>query len=951
MSNFLKILADHLVKKYHGEFEGFCFLFPNRRSQLFFKNYLKDMLEEPGWLPEMMDISEFMTVLSGLEPADPVELSFEVYASYRRFFENPESFDEFFPWGEMMISDFDDLDKYLIDPGQLFTNILQLKEIDTVFDFLSVEQKQIILNFWKYFEQGKLSEHKESFLKIWKILFPVYTDLKEKLEAKGIAYEGMIYREVAENITEGRKEIKWKRVIITGFNALSRSEMAVFDYLKNSGNTEFYWDYDRIYVDEEESEAGRFIRENIKRYPQDPSFDPGFEGLKKKKNFSVYNLPSDILQAKQLFSELAERKDKDLNALNNTAVILGDESLLTSVLSSLPDNIRNLNITMGFPVTQTPVYSFIDNILKLQQNYARRKSREYYFRDVLAILNHQYLQSFYHRATFEVVNEIHRLNRIYIPPEFFEKDPVLGRIFQKVDNAHSMMLYLSELLDTLMSEMPEKHNDPRLELEYIYIIRTRLIKLFNLFIENPLIETLDSFIRLFRKILSSYNIPFSGEPLQGLQLMGILESRLLDFENVYVLSLNEGIMPAVSRTLSFVPANMRYAFGMPVREDRDAIYAYYFFRLLQRAGNVTLMYNSKTEGMLSGEPSRYIYQLQYLQDQEISFRTKAFEITPERGKEIRIIKNDAVKRVLDGFRDPEGEKYLSPSAITAYMDCSLRFYFSYLAGIREEDEATEEIDAPLFGTLYHKGMELVYEDFEGKVISRDDFERILTDINIRQKLDEAFRSVFFKTLDPAAEVKPEGRNIIVYEIIFRIIKKTLEVDSQSAPFELVSRELLIDLFSPGFHGAGQVHLGGKIDRIDRREGKLYLIDYKTGKVSLEFQDIRDVANRESWGSNQYLKGVFQTFMYSWLYTEKHRGSGPIVPGIYSVNGLFSDRFDILLTDKSRSASVTSYSEYHNEFQEGLERIIAEIFDTSVDFTQTEDEKRCVNCLYRNICHR
>ena len=762
----------------------------------------------------------------------------------------------------------------------------------------------------------------------------------------------MIYRSLAERLdSDSPPEIPWEKVIVVGFNALSKSELKLFDFLRNSGKALFYWDYHNSYINEKEAEAGRFLRKNIQRFPNTDEFHANFGDDLTNRNIKVFNLPSDVLQSKQLYTLLENQDVKSVNQLSDTAIILGDESLLPTILSSLPEGIKNLNITMGYPVSQTPVYSFIDHILKLQQSYARKKSgSQYYFRDVLSVLNHQYLQSFYRLETEDLIREIHRRNKIYLPFSFFKGDPVLEQIFKRISNAEEMMIYLQDLLDSLLKAVNSDDASFKLEKEYIFIIKTRLIKLYNLFTENPIINSLDSFIRLFRKILSVYNIPFQGEPLKGVQLMGILESRLLDFKNLYVLSLNEGVMPASQASSSFIPANLRHAFEMPVREDKDAIYAYYFFRLLQRAENVYLLYNSKSDGAKSGEPSRYIYQLKYLTDPKPESFTGAFSIYGQDLQKIVISKSPEVMSVLSEYLEGEGERYLSPSALSSYLDCSLKFYFSYVAGMKEEDEASDEIDASGFGSLFHKTMELIYEPYIGKEIRKKDYLEISKSDNIRKQLDSAFRSEFLNLKESKEVVRPEGKNIIVYEIIFNLVEKCLELDKDLAPFTYLEAEKKVEGLSHSVKALGSVRLGGKIDRIDLRNGRVHILDYKTGKADLQFPSLERVFDRDKWGSKN-LKGVFQTFLYCYVYHLMHPEEKILKPGIYLTSELFVENFTTELKNTELKSGVLNYLDYHDEFKEKIEELLKELFNPDISFKQTEDHQRCSYCLYSEICHR
>ena len=785
-NSFLEQLADYLLEKYGDNLGGVGMLFPNRRAGVFFKNYLSRKTQKAMWLPDIYTISGFMEGLSSLEIADPLELSFEIYNVYSKLQKNPESFDEFFYWGEMMIADFDDVDKYLVDAEKLFRNINDLKEIENIFDYLSDEQKELISKFWRYFDKPSLSDHQESFLKIWKLLYPAYQHLQERLSKNNMAYEGMIYRDVAGKIQRQETlDLPNDKILICGFNALNKAEKVLFSYLMNSGKADFYWDYDKLFIDDKMHEAGRFLRENLKNYPPDKDFDPGFNNLGKTKNLNIYNLPSNILQAKKLYKILEDKDASKISDFGDTAVILGDENMLQAVIGAIPPNIPNLNVTMGYALKNTPVYSFVDLLLQLQKNLSRTKTeRGFYFRDVLSVLNHQYIKATENEVINSFVNRIHQNNLLYIKEKDFPESELLKTIFIKLDSPTKISAYLLKILEMISLNFKYNEEDNShesdLQKEYIFQIETRLNRLSALFkTRSDLLDSPEAYIRLFRKLVTGLRIPFAGEPLKGLQIMGILESRLLDFRNLVFLSMNEGVMPAAHAGFTYIPANLRYALGMPTREDHDAIYAYYFFRLLQRAENISIIYNSSTKGMNTGEPTRYLYQLEYLSGYNIRKETMAFRVAENEPVAIEIAKDEVVMKKLDKFTS-DGYTYLSPSALTNYMDCPLRFYFSYVEGVREEDEASDDVDIPGFGNLFHKAMELIYKEKEGKLVKKEDFEQLTKSSFIKEKLDQAFRLEFLKNDD--AEVNPEGRNIIVYEIIQQLIRQTLQVDKQMAPF-------------------------------------------------------------------------------------------------------------------------------------------------------------------------
>ncbi len=997
MGPFLKSLAEYSIKNFGTQnLATICFVFPNRRSGVFFKNYLMQAADKTFWMPEVLTISELFSRFTNLEKADPLDISFELYTIYSDISGSSESYEDFYHWGEMMISDFDEIDKYLVPAQKLFTNISDLKEIDFLFKEFEKEQIEVIKEFWKHFHVSENSEEQIKFLDSWKLLYPVYTRLRESLMKAGIGYEGMLYRQFAENIQAGDPPlIPWEKIIFAGFNALSTAEKILFRYFRSSGKGLFSWDYDEEYLSETNAEAGRFLRKNMEEFP---AIETGinFDSLKNEKNIKIIELPSDILQARYLGKLLSERIGSISTDFDNTAIILGNENLLEPVISSLPVNIPYINITMGYPLYHTNVCSFTMQLLELQKNLSLQKSggnRMFYFRDVLSIINHQYLHYFLHSELQEMINMIHKQNMIYVPQEFFTDKPLLKNIFIKIENVSEISVYLRNILTQIFAASYEDENpgiDQQLEKEYLLNILSRINKLEKIFEKylsrlpslfdtknktgsfsepdsknmsisdltlevsgenNPGDGGIVIYSRILGKILKSLRIPFEGEPLQGLQIMGILETRLLDFKNIIFLSMNEGIMPRSHSSNSFIPVNLKYAFGMPVREDHDAIYAYYFYRLLQRADDITLLYNSKTEGLKSGEKSRYLYQLEYLRPVKPELKTVAFHISTPAVQEIVVTKTSEIMRILDEYGE-SGNRSFAPTALTTWLDCRFRFYLSYIAGIRRQDEASEEIDAPLLGNILHQAMKLIYKNIRGQKIEGEIFKTLNNEVFINDCINQAFLREFNRIeKSEGMEFKPEGRNIIVYEVIKKFVDNILEFDSNQLPFTIIDLEKKYQMLIPVY--GRKVRISGYVDRIDSRNTSICLIDYKTGMVRQNFRSLQSLFDTEA---NERFKEVFQIFMYSYLYMRSVSDSSVIIPQIYALRDIQRENFSPYvkiaenphgLTDQS----VNDFSVYSREFEIHLVETLNEIFDPLIDFTQTTNLKRCIFCPYNRICHR
>jgi CRISPR/Cas system-associated exonuclease Cas4 (RecB family) len=584
---------------------------------------------------------------------------------------------------------------------------------------------------------------------------------------------------------------------------------------------------------------------------------------------------------------------------------------------------------------------------KLAKQTGRRENK-FYYKDVLAILNHQYVRAIQKDELTDYIREIHEKNRIYLDKSWFRDKGLLEKIFIKTESIDHLSDYLIfillEVVKAFSSGVPETRN--KLEKEYIYYILTRLRKLRGIFKEYSTETSIETFSRLFRKIISTIRIPFEGEPLGGIQIMGILETRLLDFKNLIFLSMNEGIMPKTHSFFSYVPNNLRYAFNMPTKEDHDAIYAYYFFRLLQRAQKVNLLYNSKTEGVGTGEKSRYLFQLLYGNKFNVKFKSIGFNIAERNPEPISINKSSEVIKILEKF-GTTGSSYLSPSSLSTYLDCRLKFYFSRIADLKEADEAGEEIEAKDMGTLLHETMLRLYNPWIGETITEKGIEKIKHPDGLKSAVDGAFRKEYYKTSDQTVEVYPEGKNIIVYEVIKKYAEKILQTDLELAPFEIIALEekyedeIEIETFS----GWKKIRIGGKIDRIDRKNGRIRIVDYKTGIAETGIKNINELFDRSVSKRN---KAIFQTFVYAWIYDKSHKTADVITTGLYITRKIFNEGFNpvVKLNDNE-----IDFSNIRDVFFEKLQETISEIYDNQVPFDQTSLEENCRYCDFAEICHR
>ncbi len=958
MNSFLKYVANDLYSRYEDNISSLCIVFPNRRAGLYFKKYLSELTAKPIWSPETTTINELMQEVSGLTNADNIKLLFELYRIYKQIKKSEESFDDFYFWGEMMLNDFDDIDKYLVNPDDLFKNLKSLKSIQDQFNYLSDEQIESIKQFWQSFDPEKHSGHQEDFISIWNVLLEIYQQFNKKLNKLGIAYEGMIYRAVADKI-KGSDKINLPHIkyVFIGFNALNNCEKKFFDYLNNNKLADFYWDYDKSYINNQHHEAGYFLRENINQYKQPLSISNKdiFKSLSQKKNIEIISVPSDVGQAKVITQKLQASNENIAESPNKTAIVLADEELLVPVLHSVPDTVDKVNITMGYPVSNTPVYSLLEHIIELQKNAKETKnSFTFYHKNVVAILSHQYVNTQFPTEANNLLQFIKKNNKIIITSKELASCDFFKVIFTKINTYLELSEYILKILHQIYNSLKKTGQEntihtTSLEKEYIYHIYLSINRLKDVLQEQQIEIKTETYIRLIRKIIRNLRVPFTGEPLSGLQIMGILETRLLDFENLYITSVNEGVFPKTEAAMSFIPYNLRRGFGLPTIEHQDAIYAYYFYRLLQRAKNITLIYNSNSDGLQTGEMSRFLYQLKFESDFNIKEKSLRYDINVTQAKEISIEKSEKIIKKLGQFLlSEDGTKYLSPSALSTYLRCRLQFYFRYIAELREQDELTEEIDAPLFGNILHQAMDYLYEDFIGKEISPQIIKNLLNNKEkISQAIDKAFKKEYFKS---ESKIQYSGKNIIIREVIEKYICQVLKIDESIAPFEILSLEDKYDIEIPLTTNGSlkMVKLGGKIDRVDRVNNHIRVIDYKTGNDKLEFKNIEALFSDKK---NDQNSAVFQTCLYSMFYQETKKPQLPITPGVYSVRKMFDKNFEYRIFNKESKSYIDDYNSVADNYIEYLSQLISDIFNPDISFSQTEETRNCEYCAYKKICHR
>ena len=959
MESFLKLVAADLYKHTKGNLAHTAVVFPNKRAGLFFNEYLAQESDSPIWSPAYVSISELFRSLSPWEVGDPVKLVCELYKIFRRETQSTETLDDFYFWGEMLISDFDDADKNKVDTDKLFSNLQDLRNIMDDYTFIDDEQEEAIRQFFQNFSIERRTALKERFISLWDVLGNIYKGFRESLASQNIAYEGMMYRHVIEHLDVDK--LPYEKYVFVGFNVLNKVEHTLFTQLKDAGKAVFYWDYDEFYMKENRQavthEAGEFIRRNLRDFPS-PLSGELFKNLSKPKEVHYIASSTENAQARYLPQWI---RNNLTTPEKETAVVLCNEALLQPVLHSLPAEVKHVNITMGFPLSQTPVYSFLIALLELHTHGFNFKSGRYTFQSVVTLLKHPYTRQLTGQAEL-LEKELTRNNRFYPLPGELGKDEFLTRLFTPLSGNLNLCIRLSETLQQVASiyqantsgtEDTDAFN--QLYRESLFKAYTTINRFRTLIEEDELTVQSETFRRLLVKVLSATNIPFHGEPAIGMQVMGVLETRNLDFRHLVLLSVNEGQLPKSGGDSSFIPYNLRKAFGMTTIEHKIAVYAYYFYRLLQRAERITLMYNTSSDGLNRGEWSRFMLQFLIEWPHPITRQFLEAGQSPQGTSPITVEKTPDVMRRMQSLFDVRAnpKAKFSPSALNYYLDCPLKFYYRYVAGLSAPDEVSAEIDSATFGSIFHYAAEHIYKDLttHGKVINKEALETLLrNEVKLQDYVDTAFKKLFFNV--PQNE-KPEynGIQLINSAVIARYLKQLLQNDLRYAPFTFIASEMEvdepIDIQTP--KGVIKSRIGGIIDRMDSKDGTLRIVDYKTGGDADTPPHVESLFIPDKKRSNY----VFQTFLYAAIMCRK-QPTMKIAPALLYIHRAATETYSPVIQmgePRKPKEAVEDFSKYEKEYRERLQGLLEEIFNPEKSFAQTEIIEKCTYCDFKALCKR
>ena len=970
MTPFLKQVADHYYNA--GKIEEKCFVFPNRRSMVWFRKHLCSAVKDvPLLAPQMLTINDFFSRVSGVPASDRVRLLLELYDSYKALNPKAESLDEFIFWGDVILADFNDVDKYLVDPRQLFANVADFKALQDTFEYLTDTQREAIKGFLSHFndQSGKLTvdlgtddpDVKGRFLQIWNILYPLYVSYNKSLADKGMAYEGMVYRSLAERLKNMSVEDVFQDIfhegttfVFVGLNALNECEKTLLRKLRDAGKAEFCWDWSGDMIKDPQNRSSFFMADNVLEFPQAARWDP--EGVECPE-INVISVASSAGQAKRLPDILCQRT----GAPEECAVVLPDEGLLKSVLNSIPEEIHDINVTMGLPMNVSLFYTMMADISAIQMHAVKRKDTWlFYHKQVWDLFSSEIFRKAADEKTMEIVAKVKENARYYIPKDELTGTLLMDVIFRpvimdpKMASTAQIASFAQYQKDVIEAIAPAIADDASLALELEYA--KEYYKCINVLFEiRPEVLPM-TYLRLLGQLLSSVSVPFRGEPLKGLQIMGPLETRALDFKDLVIMSANEGVFPRRSVSSSFIPPELRKGFGMPTYEYQDAVWAYYFYRMISRAEKVWMLVDSRTEGLKSGEESRYIKQLEYhfgvpLKRFVVKFGSMKTASLPD------IVKTEEdVARIKDTV--------LSATTLQNYLACPAKFYYGTVKGLEAEEEVAESLDYGMFGTVYHDTMRALYTSEEAM-----DPEFVFNDREPRGGLNgEALKTVsqsyiegwLSRKEDIKAKVKAlimmqlntvevSGRNLVVADVIVRYIIKTLQRDLELLKkegrdsFEILGREIRV-----AGEFCGQ-RFKGFIDRLDSfKEGQARVVDYKTGKVLEDDENMHD-GNAEEIAEKifnpdmkNWPKIALQFYIYDMLVQSRPEVRGrEICNCVYSTAHLF----------KEPPVTVPMNRKFYEAVSAKLEAMLAQMYDTSVPFRRTDDEKTCSYCDFRMICGR
>ena len=946
MKTFLERISEDIIEKHGTDLSRIAVVFPNKRASLFMNDAIArtafEKTGKPVWSPAYITISELFRKQTEAETADEITLVCKLHKVYCKVTEENESLDKFYGWGRIMLSDFDDLDKNMGDAEQIFKNISDLAKFETN-DFLTEEQVKIIKQFYNNFSTE--SEAKERFRKIWDKLGEIYTEYKKELGAA--TYEGALYRSVAES--KEKLNLEYEKYIFVGFNMLQKAEQKLFDKIKGEGKAEFYWDFDKQYLTDPNSEAGHYIREYLDKYPnQINNDDETYDNFKKEKKLRYMSSSTNDLQGRYVGEWLQDNGGERIKAGRRTAIVLCDENLLQTVLHSVPEDAGALNVTMGIPVKQTPAASLVMQLISLQARTAKASKGDdkIYIKLLEGLLSHPYAKYTGINTTY---NKLINDKKYMVELTEIGLEAIGGHSIKDINNWVSAIIEnTAKNYDRLNNTTEEEKmsSDNQLAIESLYKAHTMLNRIGMLIEDGTLNVEAATYTSLVRQLIESASVPFHGEPAQGIQIMGLLETRNLDFDNVLMLSTNEGNMPKGVNDTSFIPYSIRKAFGLTTIDNKVAIYAYYFYSLLQRASDITITYSTVSEAGQKGEMSRFMQQIAVEKSENTALSSYSMQSTIESAEieEItEIEKSPEVMKKLEKFES------VSPSALNKYISCPLSYYYKYIAGLKDNEEAElGEVDAIKYGLIFHASMDQLYKDIENQILTADILK------TKKKEVDKIVEQKFREELYGKDEIASNGVQTLTLNTIKTYVKKMIDIDIHTAEnsdeFRILESEE--KHYKEISAGGTTKKIGGIIDRIDsiKKDGEetIRIVDYKSGSAKSGVECIGDVFLNENKKKN---RGYYlQTFLYSVIIKDKNPDKNVVPALLYIISAKKEDNPVLTMKSGNKKVPISDISDYQEDFINMLSEKMGELFNKDVPFRATNDDHVCEYCTFKPLCN-
>lgn len=949
MMRFLERTALNMKLNHGNDLKDMLILVPNKRTGLFLEKELIAIFPQPFMLPKIQPIEEFINEYSKYAEIDLLELNLKLYRIFNRKLPIYETFDQFYFWGEMLIRDFNDLDKNLVNAKEIFQLMKDEKEIDKQFQYLQPEQIDVIKRFWSSFNPPDYRGNQQTFIDTWNILYPVYDQLGNELRAEQKAYPGMMFKEVAEGVSATKIQIPFSTICTVGFHILSKSEELVFDHLKKNKQGKFFWDVDEYYLstgnNRRQHEAGKFLKHYVNRYPN--SIEPSnfIESSPEIHFVSCTKNNGQIFSMKNIFENNQIAYDK------KTAIVMPDESMLIPVLQAMTRENEPINVTLGYNLKNAGITGIIDSWLDV---FKYKKGQKYFYKPIIKLLNNAYIKTIIPEETDRFENYVVQNNLIYIFDDDLTDFPEISNLVRMdSSNTQGALKNIRKLVERIyyhFFDIESKNGTQIFETEVLFQALKAINKLEDAVSQNELSIQPETLKKLLNKYLQSVSVNFSGEPVTGLQIMGLLESRNLDFENVFILNANEGILPASITTGSYIPYHLRLGFGLPTYSNNDSMYAYYIYRLLHQAKNVYFLYNNVSDELSRAEPSRYMVQLELESGLKCNHIQQKIHFTTPQYAPIVVEKTSEIFKELERYYHPEQNSVLTPSALNVYLDCRLKFYFRYIVNLHEPDTLADEIDPATFGNLLHNTMQNIYSLF----IERESKDILTTEDmdSLYALLDEAIGHAMKTEFSPANHSRPlelVGDNFIIQQILRQYALNILKLDGQQLPRKV---PLMEEKYSFIYKHKENIRLGGRIDRIDELAEVVRVIDYKTGKTENknEFKDILQLFSRDNKNRKEY---IFQIFLYSFLLQQYVYPNKDVIPELLFVRESYQQDFESAVYYKPEKIKqrVHSMIPFMESFKIELDKLLDDFLDPHIPYSQTDNHKKCENCPYAGICGR